>query len=289
MSSALLLTFISEQVIIYLGITIVIAGIIGELLNIIVFLSLQTFRQSPCALYLTVASIVNIGQLLTGLLTRVMISGFEIDWTLNSLFYCKFRLAFYQICALVSLTCMCLASIDQYLATCSKPHWQQWSNLKIARCLCIITILIWILLSIPNLIYYDLRISPITGQAICSNFHNIILLNYNQYFFSLFLLGFIPMSIMSIFALLAYNNVRNIAYRTVPLIRHQLDKQLTAMVLLQIIITVFTALPYIVCITIQLIIISNDPLLQAILQLFYTISLCLYNSYFAVSIDKMGG
>jgi hypothetical protein len=111
--------FISEQVTIYLGISIV---IVGGLLNTIVFLSLQTFRQSPCALYLTVASIVNIGQLLTGLFSRVMISGFEIDWTLILLFYCKFRLSFYQICALVSLTYMCLASIDQYLATCSKSR-----------------------------------------------------------------------------------------------------------------------------------------------------------------------
>ncbi len=159
--------------------------IVGGLLNTIVFLSLQTFHQSPCALYLTVASIVNIGQLLTGLFSRVTISGFKIDWTIISLFYCKFRLSFYQICALVSLTYMSLTSIDQYLATCSKSRWQQWSNLKIVRYLCIIKILIWILHSIPNLIYYDLRISSITGKAVCLNFDNIILYNYNRYFYSL--------------------------------------------------------------------------------------------------------
>jgi hypothetical protein len=32
-----------------------------------------------------------IGQLITGLLTRIMISGFGINWTQFLLFYCKFR------------------------------------------------------------------------------------------------------------------------------------------------------------------------------------------------------
>jgi hypothetical protein len=287
MSSVSTLTFISQQIIIYLGISIVVAGVLGGLLNAIVFLSLQTFRQSPCALYLTVASIVNIGQLLTGLLSRVMISGFGLDFTQQSLFYCKFRFSFYQICALVSFTCMCLASIDQFLATCSKPRWQQWSNLKIARRACLLTILICIIHSIPNFIYYDLRTIPGTGQAMCSNFDSIILSNYNRYFYMICLLGFIPILIMSIFALLAYNNVRNIAYRTVPLVRHQLDKQLTAMVLLQIIINVFTTLPFIILSTVQLIITVTDPVQTAVLQLILGITTCLYNSYFAVSMNTI--
>ena len=73
-----------------------IAGVIGGFFNIIVFLSLQTFRQSSCAFYLTIMSIVNIGQLFTGLLSRIMISGFDIDWTVTSLFYCKFRYYCFQ-------------------------------------------------------------------------------------------------------------------------------------------------------------------------------------------------
>jgi hypothetical protein len=67
---------------------------------------------------------VNIGQLITGLLTRIMISGFDIDWIQFSLFYCKFRTYFFQVTSLTSLTCLCLATIDQYLATCTRPHWQ---------------------------------------------------------------------------------------------------------------------------------------------------------------------
>jgi hypothetical protein len=92
--ASLLLTY--QRIIIYSGIPILILGVLGGVLNTIVFLSLKTFRQSSCAFYLTVLSIVNIGQLLAGLFSRIMISGFSIDWTQTSLFYCKFRTFAFQ-------------------------------------------------------------------------------------------------------------------------------------------------------------------------------------------------
>src|ERR1700722_13237328 len=127
MSSSIIssLAFAAQEVTIYLGIFTLIAGVLGGFLNAIVFLSLQTYRQSSCGVYLTVMAIVDIGQLVTGLFGRIMIGGFAIDWTLTSLFYCKFRVYCFQVCALTSMTCICLSTIDQYLATCSRPRWQQ--------------------------------------------------------------------------------------------------------------------------------------------------------------------
>jgi hypothetical protein len=72
------LNFIGQQITIYASIPIFVAGTIGGCLNIIVFLSLRTFRESSCAFYLTVLSFMNVNQLITGLLTRLMISGFNI-------------------------------------------------------------------------------------------------------------------------------------------------------------------------------------------------------------------
>src|ERR1700722_11578888 len=125
------LSFATQQVSIYLGIPILVAGVLGGLFNIIVFLSLRTFRQTSCAFYLTIMSFVNIGSLLTTTLSRIMISGFGIDWTQSSLFYCKLRLFIVQLCALTSLTCMCLATVDQFFATCTNLRWQQWSSSKL--------------------------------------------------------------------------------------------------------------------------------------------------------------
>jgi hypothetical protein len=125
------LAFVSQELVTYVGFLIFIAGLIGGPLVLIVFLSLQTFRQSSCAFYLTVMSAVNFLHLFTGLLTFIMINGFVINWTNISLFYCKFRPFNVQLCILSSFTCMCLATIDQFLATCSNPPWHRWNNLKV--------------------------------------------------------------------------------------------------------------------------------------------------------------
>lgn len=73
----------------YVGSIIVIGGVFGGLLNIIVLLSLRIYRQSSSAFYLTVVSIVNIGQLSTGLLSRVLLNIIGVDWTATSMAYCK--------------------------------------------------------------------------------------------------------------------------------------------------------------------------------------------------------
>ena len=110
---------------------ILIAGMIGNILNIFVFLSLKTFRENSCAFYLTAMSFLNIGQLIISLFPRIMNLWFAIDWSLASLAYCKIRMYFFQVCSLTSFTCMCLATIDQFLATCTHPRWQRFSNIKL--------------------------------------------------------------------------------------------------------------------------------------------------------------
>ena len=66
------LSFIANQIAIYCGIPILVAGVLGCLLNTLVFLSLQTFRQSSCAFYLTIMPLFNIGQLFLGLLVSML-------------------------------------------------------------------------------------------------------------------------------------------------------------------------------------------------------------------------
>ena len=118
------LTFVTRQINIIMGIPILTCDIVGNLLNILVFLSLRIFRQNSCSFYFTLMSFVNIGQLLTGLLSRVTINVSGIDWTSLSLLYCKLRMYLLVVCTNISMICMCLATIDQYPATCYRPHWQ---------------------------------------------------------------------------------------------------------------------------------------------------------------------
>ena len=282
------LTLVGQQSTIYLGIFIFLAGIIGNLLIILIFLSLQTFRQSSCTFYLTIMSIVNIGQLLTGLLSRIMIGGLDIDWTLTSLFYCKIRAYFIQVSSLISMTCMCLATIDQYFATCSRPQWQQWCNINLARRLLAIFILIWILHNIPFIIYYDQVISVTTGKITCVVTNNIYQ-KYTIYGVSVILTKFLPIFISCFFGILAYRNVQQLSHRTLPVVRRELDKQLTQMILLLVVVSVFSLTPYAIVymLTVASPLMQNSVLATQ-LQFASTFTLILAYFYYTVGFYRLG-
>jgi hypothetical protein len=123
-----------------------------------------------------------------------------------------------------------LATIDQFLATCSHPRWHQWNNIKLARYILTGAVIIWSLHGIPFIIYYNHTESAITDTMDCV-ITNIGFLKYHYIFYSPILKSCVPAIIMILFGILAYRNVQQIAYRTVPLVRRELDKQLTVMVL----------------------------------------------------------
>jgi hypothetical protein len=213
-----------------------------------------------------------------------MISGFDIDWTQFSLFYCKFRTYFFQVTSLTSLTCLCLATIDQYFATCTHPHWQQWCNIKITRRLLILIILLLLIEQLPCLIYYVQIQSSTTGKRICT-ITNMSFIQFNTYFNYLILGNLIPYSITFSFGLMAYRNIQQIAYRTVPFVRRELDKQLTIMVLVQVAYNLFSISPNLIIYIIGSCGNIQNSVIKAQVNLAYAITLCLYYSYFAVSID----
>ena len=242
-NTLLSLSLVSQQVVTYVGIFFFIIGIIGGPLVLLVFLSLRTFRESSCAFYLIVMSVVNTIHMFTGLLTFIMINGFGINWTNMSIVYCKLRAFYIQFCVFVSLICVSFAVIDQFLATCSNPRWHRWNDVKIARNMVIGASFIGILHGIPYLIYFTHSSSPLTGRITCVNSNA----NFDKYRTSIFTPIFtaaLPTITMIIFGLLAYRNVQRIAYRTVPLVRRELDKQLTTMVLVEVFSDVFVILPY---------------------------------------------
>ena len=284
MSSSIVssLSYIGKEITIYLGTFSLVAGVVGGFLIIVVLLSLRTFRESPCAFYLTIMSIVNIGQMLTGLLSRIMTTGFNIDWSETSLFFCKFRYYCFQICLSTSMTCICLATIDQYLATCTRPRWQRWSNIKLARRLVVIFVVIWTLHNIPFLIYFNHVQSISTGRVTCINTNNIFQ-QYLNYGSILFFGKILPICITFFFGFFAYRNVQQLSHRTLPLVRRELDKQLTVMILLLVVFSFFTLLPYtIVYLLTTVPQITQDATISAQLQFAIILTTCLVYVYFAV-------
>ena len=278
---------VSRQVTIYVGLPIFLFGMIGGSLNVLIFLSLRTFRKNSCSFYLMVMAMVSLGYLLTGLLTFIMIYGFAIDWTKQSRFYCIFREGFVHICMLIALTCLSLATIDQFFATSSSTHPPRWCQIQLARRLCLGFSFFWFLYGIAFFCSYDLILVSTTGQWECT----IVRPLFEQYFNSvhtLVLLCALPLMITSFFGSLAYRNVRQASHRAVPMARRELDKQLTVMVLVQVLFYFCAATPLMVFTALNLAPTAfKDPVSKALLNCALTLSILLLYSCYAVRRIRM--
>lgn len=283
MESVQSLSLLTQQLTIYIGLPALLFGFIGCCLTVVVFLSLRTFRENSCAFYLIVLTISNIVQLLSGILPRILNVGFFINFSFSS-FYCKTRIFFSSSSALISVTCLCLAILDQYAATSHRPSWHRFSDVKIARRLTIFFTIMWFLQAVPLLIYLDNYPSPLTSPACTTIEPNYT--KYRTYVVGIAFNGVLPLLVSGIFGILAYINVRDIAYRTVPLVRRELDKQLTTMALAHVVLHIITGTPYFFII----VLISNsqsstDQLTIARIHFAYSVTIIIIIFDFAVILD----
>ena len=247
MSSVESLTWISQQFTIYFGIPIFITGLIGNCMNILLFLSRKIFPPSPCQLYFLTASISSLIAIMIPLSLRILI-GLQYDLTKTNLFLCKARQYLGHVSILTSLTCVSWATIDRYLISCRDARFRQMSKLSTAQLLCISTPLFWSLHGLPIVIMVN--IYPAAGnQTVCAN-RSIVYGYYLNYFIILILYNVLPLSIFVTFGLLTWNNLRK-AHR--PFIRPQQQRlsinqrqehQLTRMLLLQIASISISTTPY---------------------------------------------
>jgi len=244
------LNFLTEQISLYFGLFIAITGIFGQIFNIIIFTTLKTFRETTCGFYLTIVSIANLFQCAPILISVITL------WNNNlyaSGILCKFHFFLLQYFGMVSLTGMCLTTIDQFL---SMTRYRNWNNMRLAiRCIIFIWIF-WFIHGIVTFIYYD-------SNKITCIMTNHIFAKYYTYFYLLILRGILPVIIISIFSLLAFFKIRSTANRQMNIIRLSRDRQLTAMTLLHVSFIVISTLPFVIVYAYALNLNTTDALLNA--------------------------
>ncbi|CAF4774980.1 unnamed protein product, partial [Rotaria sp. Silwood2] len=128
----------------------------------------------------------------------------------------------------ISLNIVCFAAIDQYLSTSCHSFLRQSSTIKLAKILTTIATLFWILHATPILFLLEIQ-----SKYGC-NAYNQTYRNYVTYFYYLILIGALPITVSTLFSILAYQNVRRIVRRQMPIRRRKLDQQLTAMILVRV-------------------------------------------------------
>ena len=84
-----LIDFIAPQDNLYVDFFILIGGLIGYIINVVVFTSFRLFRGNQYVFYLTVESIANIAQITFNFPIQILIAAFAIDPTETSVIECK--------------------------------------------------------------------------------------------------------------------------------------------------------------------------------------------------------
>ncbi|CAF0992110.1 unnamed protein product [Adineta steineri] len=211
-----------------LGFILLIGGVLGNILNIIFFIKLGNYKINACSLYMFVRTFLDLYVLLTGLTTRILATGFRIDFTLMNRIWCKTRLGFTDITDESTYTLICLQSIDAFMCSSPSVAVRQKSNIRIAPYLIISTLCFWFLHEIPYFIFQDLVIVGGTPMCITTN---TIFVQYRSYFVYLGIFTTIPIIVISIFGFLTVRHMKTIGVtRTLS----SLTKQTINMALFQI-------------------------------------------------------
>ena len=245
MASAETLNYIAQQLNIYIGITMFILGIYGCLWNILI-LRHHSFRLSSCCIYMLVGSIVSIIQIFFGLLPRIVTEGFRLDWTLTNIAWCKIRNYITQCASLTVLSCFIWTAIDRFFSTCREIKWRYLNSVYIAKQICLLTLIFWMLFTLPTLVYTQ----PVEIRRACVS-SSVIWAKISLYFITLLCYGILPWFLMSLFGILTLKNLRQTQRRRVnPLSQTvvtrmaKIDHQLTSMLFLQIIIAIISSVPF---------------------------------------------
>ncbi|UJR28100.1 hypothetical protein I4U23_009355 [Adineta vaga] len=205
------------------GSILLIVGTIGALLNISVFTH-SSLQKCPYSWYLVVAAFFDLITLDHALLLRILADGFGIDPISSHTIYCQLRFYTGQIASFVPITLTCLATIDRWSSTSRSVRIRKWSSIRTARYSIIIIIVIWCILSIPNLLVYQV-IDGICKQT--SRMYN----DYTAFFLNPILYGLLPVLVLASFGYATYVNIHEI---TTQRRRNygEIEKQLTRAIIL---------------------------------------------------------
>jgi hypothetical protein len=215
-------------------------GIIGNIINLLVFTHLKCFRDNRCGFYLIIESISDFFYQFFSISLTILISLYGNDLSSNSIVWCKFIYFIAESLGLITFSMICFEAADQYFSTNYRLFLRQICTMKLAWILTFSIISLWLFHS--TLCTFFVTIVPSIGCMIS----NPIWIKYVTYFFYPVLVGLLPIVIASSFSLLAFRNVRHIVRRQIPIERRRFDQQITAMILLRVGFYVCFTLPYII-------------------------------------------
>jgi hypothetical protein len=226
---------IAEILFAYVGLTILIFGTIGNLINVISFARLESLKTLASSLFLLASFFASQIVLTFGLLTRVILGFSGIDPVNTSVSFCKARWFIRTTSGAISLTCVCLAAIDRYFLSCHNVRRHRWITITRARWAIFLSICFWSSIFSSYAVYYT-----VPTHLSCTIANPIFA--YFLSYFNLFHYSILPLSVLTIFCWLTW---RNLGQQPATYLRGgiRLYDQVTRMLIAQSIGIFFTSFP----------------------------------------------
>lgn len=202
--SSSILPYIQAQITRYGTSTLMILGNIGNILIIILF---YRRRQNACSMYLLCAAMMSNASLTFNGVMALYVLDYG-DPTVRSIFLCKFRIYFGHILGQIGRYLAVVACIDRYMWTKNYAHARFMNRPTISRYIIGIVILIWLILPIHIVIFMTITNDSCGPSGIYYIIYQIYIT---------ITLGLLPPILMSLFAFLAYYNMKKLHSRIQPL------------------------------------------------------------------------
>ncbi|CAF1384339.1 unnamed protein product [Adineta steineri] len=221
-------------------------GIIGCLLNILLF-SQKQFRNISCCTYFLAASISMITTLILGFGPHAYsVNHPNPVHTISS--FCKIRSYVAQSFMMIHRWLMAMACIDRYMVSSINVKLREFANPNVAYRIIIIIMIIFIILPLHNLFFLDIK------NGMCVN--SIVAFTIYHSLFTIIFGGFLPLLIMITFVILIRHNLATKQQRrqrdmykikgsTVRLLNSR-DYQALMMLFVQVIFYILSTIPWMI-------------------------------------------
>jgi hypothetical protein len=203
-----ILHFVKQELLIYLPLIFIIFGMIGFIGNAFTFLQ-PTLRFNTCCIYSLCGSLVDIINLFVNLLSNYTHRTADNLLSLMTIRYvCKLKLFSLVFLPQLSINLLTLSLIDRYACTCSlTSSIRHIRRLEMVPWTIIIIVIFSGVISLYSPMYYD--VAPGFGCICTDPFLNGILY--------IIIHGFTAPSVMLVFVILTYRNVKKSRRRAVDI------------------------------------------------------------------------
>ncbi|CAF1157960.1 unnamed protein product [Adineta ricciae] len=252
-----LLSTISSQLNRYLALVIFLFGIIGNLLNIIVF-SQRTLRSNPCSYLFLLASICYLLSLCSGIFPRFL-STWDADLGNTNEILCKLRIYIYFNSLTIAFWLIALATIDRWFLSSQDVSRRNRSSLKNVKRSFVCLLILSSLFESQQIFCYEANLTNTPLKCYSKTVGCAILSDVSFAFVTVL----IPVTLMLIFGLLILSNIRRSQIRLNPITSYsneginqiyvhngrvnpqrRTDRHLLSMLLAQIILILLFSFPF---------------------------------------------